>query len=181
LGLIVSGPHITKTLSDQLHPLLYSSVYWSCLFILHKAVIEEITSLLKSFLWNGSDLSYSNAKIALDTICLPKKGGLGVKNLEVWNRAAMVKHLWSICNPTKAIWSSWISSYLLCGRSIWEIPCPETILGAGERFLVFVVLFENLSTFVLEMGILFHYGLIIGIRWAPWWSSLGIGLLLILA
>jgi len=93
----------------------------------------------------------------------------------------MVKHLWSIYNPTKAIWSSWISSYLLCGRSTWEIPCPETILGVGERFLVFVVLFKNLSTFVLEMGILFHYGLIIGIRWASWWRSLGIGLLLILA
>jgi hypothetical protein len=70
-----------------INSILFSiQVYWSCLFILHKAVIEEITSLLKSFLWNGSDLSYSNAKIALDTICLPKKeGGLGVKNLEVWN------------------------------------------------------------------------------------------------
>jgi hypothetical protein len=58
---------------------------------------------------------------------------------------------------------------------------PKTILGARERFLVFMVIIKNLFTSILEMGVLFHYGLIIGISWAPWWNSLGIGLLLILA
>ena len=43
---------------------------------------------------------------------------MGVKNLEVWNWVAMVKHLWTICIPANSIWSSWISSYLLHGRSI---------------------------------------------------------------
>ena len=110
-----------------LKSILFSiQVYWSCLFILSNIVIEKITSLLRSFLWKGSDFSYGNAKVAWDTICLPKKeGGLGVKNLEVWNRTSMVKHLWSICNLTKSIWSSWISSCLFQGRSIWEIPCPR--------------------------------------------------------
>jgi hypothetical protein len=47
---------------------------------------------------------------------LPKKeGGSGIK---VWNRAIMVKHLWSICNPAKSIWSLWLSFYLLRGRSV---------------------------------------------------------------
>jgi hypothetical protein len=59
------------------------------------------------------------------------------------------------------------TSYLLRGRSIWEIPCLKIVLGARERFLVFVVMLKNLSTSVLEIGILFHYGLIIGILWAP--------------
>jgi hypothetical protein len=32
------------------------------------------------------------------------------------------------------------TSYLLRGRSIWEIPCLKIVLGAGERFLVFIVI-----------------------------------------
>jgi hypothetical protein len=43
-------------------------------------------------MWKGSDLSYGNAKVAWDTICLPRKeGALGVKNLELWNQTTMVK------------------------------------------------------------------------------------------
>ena len=84
------------------------------------------------------------------SVCLRRRGGLGVKNIEVWNRAPMVKHLWSICNPSK---STWISSYLLCGRFFGRF-ARKTNHGAGERFSVFVVWFENLSTFALEMGVL---------------------------
>ena len=107
-----------------LNSILFSiQVYWSCLFILPKTVIEKITPL-----WKGSDLSYGNAKVAWDTICFPKKeGGLGVKNIEVWNRESMVKHLWS----------SRISSYLLYGRSIWEIPCPKNYCWSWRNILGF--------------------------------------------
>jgi hypothetical protein len=64
-------------------------VYWSYLFNVSRAIIEKITSLLRSFLCKGSDLSYGNAKVAWDTICLPKKEGcMGIKNLEVWNRGS---------------------------------------------------------------------------------------------
>jgi hypothetical protein len=36
-----------------------------------------------------------------------KKGGVGVKNLEVWNQLVMVKHLWIICiKAVLLIWSS---------------------------------------------------------------------------
>jgi hypothetical protein len=59
-----------------LNSVLFSiQVYLSCLFILPKVGIVKITSLLKSFLWKGRDLSYGNAKVAWDTICLPKKEG----------------------------------------------------------------------------------------------------------
>jgi hypothetical protein len=73
------------------------------------------------------------------------------------------------------------TSYLLRGRSIWEIPCLKIVLGAGERFLVFIMMLKNLSTSVLEIGVLFHYGLIIDILWAPWLRFLGTGLSWILA
>jgi hypothetical protein len=31
--------------------------------------------------------------VAWNLVCLPKKSGLGVKNLEMWNKAAMMKHV----------------------------------------------------------------------------------------
>jgi hypothetical protein len=100
--------HLSYAGKLHLNSILFSiQVYWSCLFILPKAIMEKITSLPRSFPWKGSDLSYGNAKVAWDSIYLLKKeGGLGVKNLEVWNRASMVKHFWSICNPAKSIWFS---------------------------------------------------------------------------
>jgi len=101
------------------------------------------------------------------SICLRRKG-VWCQKLEVWNRAAMVG----------------LHRYLLicCVVGVFgRFLALETLHGAGERFSIFVVWFGNLSTFMLEMGVLFLYGLIIGIRWAAWWSSLRVGLLLILA
>jgi hypothetical protein len=50
-----------------------------------KDVIMKISFLLRSFLWKGSDLSFANAKVVMDTICLPmEERGLAVKNLKVW-------------------------------------------------------------------------------------------------
>ena len=44
----------------------------------------KIISLLRSFLWNDSNLALSGAKISWDKICLPKEeGGLGDINLKV--------------------------------------------------------------------------------------------------
>jgi hypothetical protein len=43
--------------------------------------MEKITSLLRSFLWKGIDLSYGNAKVAWDTIYWPKKEGVWVSKI----------------------------------------------------------------------------------------------------
>jgi hypothetical protein len=78
-------------------------------------------------LWNGGQLASNGAEVARKKICLPKKeGGLGVKNLEVWNQVAIVKHLWVIYTRLgNFIWSSWTHSCFLCGCNFWEVPCPK--------------------------------------------------------
>ena len=63
-------------------------VYWSSIFILPKRVIRDIENLLRSFLWSGTDLKKHSAKIAWKHVCKKKnEGGLGFKDMEVWNRA----------------------------------------------------------------------------------------------
>ena len=100
-------------------------VYWSSMFILPKAVVKKVESTLCSFLWRGLELRKGGARVAWSSVCLPKEeGGLGIKSVECWNQAAMIKHLWSICsNVGNSIWVSWVYSTLLKGRSIWEVKC----------------------------------------------------------
>jgi hypothetical protein len=56
-------------------------------------------------------------------VCLRRRGGLGVKNIEVWNRAPMVKHLWSICNPSK--------SFFLFGKLMYVLKEEDTNIIRG--------------------------------------------------
>ncbi|GKA23573.1 hypothetical protein Tco_0709606 [Tanacetum coccineum] len=49
-------------------------------------VIYEINKLLKGFLWCKGEQTKGKAKVSWDAVCKPKdQGGLGLKNLGVWN------------------------------------------------------------------------------------------------
>nr|GEV15128.1 hypothetical protein [Tanacetum cinerariifolium] len=66
-------------------------VNWCTVFLLPKTVIKEINSLLMGFLWCNGKLSRGKAKIAWKKICKPKShGGLGLKDLEIWNKALLI-------------------------------------------------------------------------------------------
>ncbi|CAL5376012.1 unnamed protein product [Camellia sinensis] len=55
--------------AQLIQTILFSmQVYWSSLFILPKRVIRDIESLLRSFLWSGTELKKHSAKIAWKNI-----------------------------------------------------------------------------------------------------------------
>ena len=112
-------------------------VYRSSIFILPKAVIKQIEQTLRAFLWKGSDLSTRGAKVAWEYVCLPKKeGGLGLRGLEEWNRAAMLKHLWHICtDKEQSVWSSWIRTHLIRAKNFWELKIPGECTWAWRKIL----------------------------------------------
>ncbi|GJT02376.1 hypothetical protein Tco_0823545 [Tanacetum coccineum] len=69
-------------------------VYWATVFLLPKTVIKDINKLLKGFLWCNGEMTRGKAKVAWKIICrLKDKGGLGLKVLDVWNKALLVKHI----------------------------------------------------------------------------------------
>ncbi|XP_028120861.1 uncharacterized protein LOC114318200 [Camellia sinensis] len=102
-------------------------VYRSSLFILPKKVIREIDSILRSFLWSGVELKMHSAKIAWNNVCKPKgEGGLGFKEIGVWNRAAVAKHVWFFFSGGEgSMWCQWVKSYLLKGKSFWYVKMPS--------------------------------------------------------
>ncbi|GKA90452.1 RNA-directed DNA polymerase, eukaryota, reverse transcriptase zinc-binding domain protein [Tanacetum coccineum] len=50
-----------------------------------------------------------------------KEGGLGIKNLNVWNEVLMAKHLWNIACNKESLRVKWINVVRLKGTSIWEV------------------------------------------------------------
>lgn len=62
------------------------------------------------------------AKVAREEVCSPKKeGGLGVKNILVWNKAQMIRHLWDLARKKNSLWVKWGHTYMLSGRSLWLV------------------------------------------------------------
>ncbi|GJW64567.1 RNA-directed DNA polymerase, eukaryota, reverse transcriptase zinc-binding domain protein [Tanacetum coccineum] len=84
-------------------------VYRASVFMLPKSVVNDINKLLKGFLWCQGELSKGKAKVAWKQVCKPKdEGGLGIKNLSLWNEVLMAKHLWNVATMKESLWVKWI-------------------------------------------------------------------------
>jgi hypothetical protein len=95
-------------------------VYWSSLFILPTSIIRRIEGIFAAFLWKGTSLTPTGAKVAWASLCYPKsEGGLGIKRIKDWNKAAILKLVWRILMESSSVWVSWIHSTLLRGRCFW--------------------------------------------------------------
>ncbi|GJU57111.1 RNA-directed DNA polymerase, eukaryota, reverse transcriptase zinc-binding domain protein [Tanacetum coccineum] len=68
------------------------------------------------------ELTRGRAKVAWKTICQPKhQGGLGLKELDVWNETLLTKHLWNIATKKESLRVKWVNIVKLRGKSVWEI------------------------------------------------------------
>ncbi|GJY03648.1 hypothetical protein Tco_0369588 [Tanacetum coccineum] len=76
------------------------------------------------------------AKVAWEDICLPKwEGGLGLRNLDVFNIALLTTHIWNIVSNKESLWVWWIHTYKLKGRSIWDIPLQSNMSWGWLKLL----------------------------------------------
>ena len=60
--------------------------FWPGMFKLPKKVIKIVEQQLYKFLQNGPDEAAGNAKVAWESLCVSKKGELGLKGIEEWNK-----------------------------------------------------------------------------------------------
>lgn len=110
-------------------------VFWSTIFILPCATIRKIESMMAGFLWKGR-LDRSGASVAWADVCYPKEeGGLGIKRIKEWNKAATLKHLWNLLSRRQSVWGMWIHTYLLKGQSIWQIQIPSKPTWVWRKIL----------------------------------------------
>lgn len=108
-------------------------IYYMCSLQLPVAVIENIDRARRHFLWRGKDLTSTKKSLAAwGKVCRPKKkGGLGVIDLKVQNRAMLLKHLGKFFNKhihipwVNLVWSSYYADKLpqsanVCGSFWWR-------------------------------------------------------------
>lgn len=67
---------------------------------------------------------------------LPKsEGGLGCKQMRVWNASIMAKHLWNIVSGSEDVWSDWARRTLPHGSSIWKMKAPQDCSYSWRKLL----------------------------------------------
>jgi len=115
--------------------LLSMQVFWAKVFIMPKRVIHLIEQKLNRFLWSGSD-SKAHAKVAWSKVCLPKReGGLGIKDIAIWNQASMLNHVWNLFSKAGSLWVAWTEANWLKGRSFWTVPIPTSCSWSWKKIL----------------------------------------------
>ncbi|GAA0152172.1 hypothetical protein LIER_10719 [Lithospermum erythrorhizon] len=78
--------------------------------------------MVRAFLWKGVAQGRYATKVSWSTLSLPKEeGGLGIKNLKLWNQACMAQYLSDISSHKESLWIKWVVVFRLKGRSLWSI------------------------------------------------------------
>lgn len=99
--------------------------YWSQILILPARIIKEIKQVCRAFLWRGKEEFLGPGAVAWSSICKAKSGGgLGFKDVKVWNKAAVFKHIWAIAEKKDSLWLKWIHHEYLKRDGIWEHEAP---------------------------------------------------------
>ena len=62
-----------------------------------KQVLQDVSKICRAFLWSGEHFSMKAGYVKWDGVCTPKSvGGLGIRNVYLWNIAAMGKYVWAM-------------------------------------------------------------------------------------
>lgn len=111
-------------------------LYWCQIFMLPKKVYKEIQGICRIFLWTGQDSYSRKAPIAWESLCLPKScGGLNIKNLVIWNKAAVAKHFWAVCQKQDRLWIKWLHEFYIKQQNILLMATPNWLSWSMKKVL----------------------------------------------
>lgn len=100
--------------------------YWAIIFLLPSSVLKKIIARCRNFLWDGNAPTPRNAPIAWDLICRNKPhGGLNVRDIKIYNLAAMGKYLWQVMMKEDNLWVKWVHGIYIREQDPWTYPPPH--------------------------------------------------------
>ncbi|CAH2039033.1 unnamed protein product [Thlaspi arvense] len=76
------------------------------------------------FLWTGDIEGHHSARVSWAIVTKPRnKGGLGIRDLTVWNRACCLKLIWLIFFQSGSVWVAWYRQEVLNGslNNFWTM------------------------------------------------------------
>ncbi|GJZ76828.1 putative RNA-directed DNA polymerase [Tanacetum coccineum] len=111
-------------------------VFWASVFILPSRVLLDIEQIMRGFLWCQGSIRKGKAKVAWEVVCLPKgEGGLGIRRLDLFNKALMAAHVWKLLNMKESLWVAWIHLHKIKNRNFWDLPCHGKMSWAWRKIL----------------------------------------------
>ncbi|XP_062100541.1 uncharacterized protein LOC133806459 [Humulus lupulus] len=141
--------------------LLTINSYWSQIVILHKSAVQKINQICHAYLWKGNDMFNGSGNVSWTDVCHPKKdGGLGFKDVALWNLCAMGKHVWAISNKKDNLWVKWVNPVYIKQSIWWDYDVSAGASWYWKRIVqiknklkqVFTVVgFQNLHLSVAEL------------------------------
>ncbi|GKE62563.1 hypothetical protein Tco_1512930, partial [Tanacetum coccineum] len=80
------------------------------------------------------------------------QGGLGLKDLHIWNQALLAKHVWNLATKKDTLWVKWVHSVKLKGKSIWEIDADINDSWGWKNLLSIRALIRNNVRYIIGNG-----------------------------
>uniref|UniRef100_A0A803QDE1 Reverse transcriptase domain-containing protein n=1 Tax=Cannabis sativa TaxID=3483 RepID=A0A803QDE1_CANSA len=110
--------------------------YWAQMLLLPKKLLKEIEAICRSFLWKGIQAGAGPGLVAWEQVYLPKgAGGLGLRNIQKWNIAAMTRYVWDIANKKDCLFVKWIHNVYLKDKHWWDYEAPTDCSWAWKKLV----------------------------------------------
>lgn len=110
--------------------------FWMSTFLLPKGCIQKIESLCSRFLWSGDVDRTGQAKVAWETVCLPRsEGGLGLRRLSNWNTTLCLRYIWLLFSDKPSLWADWHRHHNMSSESFWTIQHADSDSWAWKSLL----------------------------------------------
>jgi hypothetical protein len=94
--------------------------YLLSLFPIPMSVAHRLEKLQRDFLWGGLEDDHKFHLVNWKQTCTPlQSGGLGIRNMVVFNKALLGKWLWRYSTEHTSLWRQVIDSKYGCQRSAW--------------------------------------------------------------
>lgn len=109
-----------------------------------KTVIRRITAICKNFLWDGRAIYNRSPPVSWESMCRKKdKGGLGIRDCETWNVAAIGKLVWDLAWKVDKLWVRWVDHIYLRGQHWWSYSPGDDISWGWHKVCKVRYMFES--------------------------------------
>ena len=76
---------------------------------LTRSAIKKVNAICRAYVWHADPNNTALGNINWNDICKPKKvGGLGIRNIDKWNKAALGKLAWDVANLFESLRVRWL-------------------------------------------------------------------------
>src|SRR3954464_7438321 len=107
------------------------AVYPMTMFLLHRSNVEEIEKQTRAFFWYGKVGKRKYHLVKWKYVCRPrKKGGLGVKNIRLFNICLLCKWWWRL-EAEEGPWQVFVRKKYMKKGGINAVKQSRVILPAG--------------------------------------------------